>query len=254
MLLWREILSYKQNGWTGCATYWKLNANKNLFIGIDSYAKMESYRLQPHTVNPLKIQLIYQEKIFWESSMTSWNFIVCWIESILLELYTQPLEAKRLFKNIRYWMTVANICKTGCYGYVSSTYTVYYSIELFIRSFVLYFAQLIEKNQWIKMQRPNFQLIEDQPEKNYMRYVSQYKLDDMVTQKFIKTHFMPNEKIVELVFCTDGQNEAAELWGHTIKRDENETAGPILLFEFNESGRAVLHVYIAVCFLCTQNG
>lgn len=31
------------------------------------------------------------------------------------------------------------------------------------------------------MQRPNFQMIEDQPEKNYMRYVSQYKLDDMVT-------------------------------------------------------------------------
>lgn len=30
------------------------------------------------------------------------------------------------------------------------------------------------------MQRPNFQLIDDQPEKNYMRYVSQYKLDDMV--------------------------------------------------------------------------
>lgn len=31
-----------------------------------------------------------------------------------------------------------------------------------------------------KMQRPNFQMIEDSPEKNYMRYVSQYKLDDMV--------------------------------------------------------------------------
>lgn len=30
------------------------------------------------------------------------------------------------------------------------------------------------------MQRPNFQMIEDLPEKNYMRYVSQYKLDDMV--------------------------------------------------------------------------
>lgn len=30
------------------------------------------------------------------------------------------------------------------------------------------------------MQRPNFQMIEDLPEKNYMRFVSQYKLDDMV--------------------------------------------------------------------------
>lgn len=37
------------------------------------------------------------------------------------------------------------------------------------------------------MQRPNFQMIEDQPEKNYMRFVSQYKLDDMVIEliKFI---------------------------------------------------------------------
>lgn len=33
------------------------------------------------------------------------------------------------------------------------------------------------------MQRPNFQLIDDQPEKNYMRYVSQYKLDDLVNKQ-----------------------------------------------------------------------
>lgn len=31
------------------------------------------------------------------------------------------------------------------------------------------------------MQRPNFQMIDELPEKNYMRFVSQYKLDDMVT-------------------------------------------------------------------------
>lgn len=34
------------------------------------------------------------------------------------------------------------------------------------------------------MQRPNFQMIDDLPEKNYMRYVSQYKLDDMVWNTF----------------------------------------------------------------------
>lgn len=39
------------------------------------------------------------------------------------------------------------------------------------------------------MQRPNFQLIDDQPEKNYMRYVSQYKLDDMVNRQFFSRLF-----------------------------------------------------------------
>lgn len=31
------------------------------------------------------------------------------------------------------------------------------------------------------MNRPNFQQIEDSPEKNYMRYVGMYRLEDLVT-------------------------------------------------------------------------
>lgn len=54
---------------------------------------------------------------------------------------------------------------------------LYKNINFFVvfcvnESFVLY-------EIFSKMQRPNFQMIEDA--KNYMRYVSQYKLDDMVT-------------------------------------------------------------------------
>lgn len=40
------------------------------------------------------------------------------------------------------------------------------------------------------MQRPNFQMIEELPEKNYMRFISQYKLDDMVTG-LIESRFVP---------------------------------------------------------------
>lgn len=38
-------------------------------------------------------------------------------------------------------------------------------------------------NNFIKMNRPNFQMIEDSPEKNYMRYVSLYRLDDLVNHE-----------------------------------------------------------------------
>lgn len=71
------------------------------------------------------------------------------------------------------------------------------------------------------MQRPNFQFIEDQPEKNYMRFVSQYKLDDMVTKKNFIAFFI-NETTFqfrrfflaiknEFFPLIDGKAEAAEL-------------------------------------------
>lgn len=32
------------------------------------------------------------------------------------------------------------------------------------------------------MSRPNFQQIEDEPEKNYLKYVGLYRMDDMVSK------------------------------------------------------------------------
>lgn len=40
------------------------------------------------------------------------------------------------------------------------------------------------------MNRPNFQMIDDLPEKNYMRFVSMYRLDDMVNSNFLLTEFL----------------------------------------------------------------
>lgn len=51
------------------------------------------------------------------------------------------------------------------------------------------------------MLRPNFQMIEDQPEKNYMRYVSQYKLDDMVIELIEFTDL--NQKIYVIILKFD---------------------------------------------------
>lgn len=61
------------------------------------------------------------------------------------------------------------------------------------------------------MQRPNFQLIEDQPEKNYMRFVSQYKLDDMVMKEFFHLIICFSHILFILYKLSDGQVETFKL-------------------------------------------
>lgn len=87
------------------------------------------------------------------------------------------------------------------------------------------------------MQRPNFQMIEDLPEKNYMRYVSQYKLDDMVRLFYVFMIFLHSYFVlcfISFIF-SDGKIETSELRGNIVERYENETVESILFFKLNES-------------------
>lgn len=103
------------------------------------------------------------------------------------------------------------------------------------------------------MQRPNFQMIEDLPEKNYMRYVSQYKLDDMVTYIYVQFEAILKGTFIHIHY-SDGQIEDIKLRGHSSEGNENEAIESVLFFEFDKSRRAILHVYLVVCLLCSKIG
>lgn len=68
------------------------------------------------------------------------------------------------------------------------------------------------------MQRPNFQMIEDLPEKNYMRFVSQYKLDDMVSLIFdiFCSFAMSNRHVLQIEFNSLSYVIQFFYWFHLI--------------------------------------
>lgn len=66
----------------------------------------------------------------------------------------------------------------GCNVNKTNISVKYIFLELVVGSELFFVIIFINKNK-IKMQRPNFQLIEEA--KNDFRYIGMYRLDDMVT-------------------------------------------------------------------------
>ena len=100
-----------------------------------------------------------------------------------------------------YWLTARLLWLSHSIQTINSLSFTTWKVLFILRNFLSIFILLnqvvstsiftVIKNNIFKMQRPNFQMIEELPEKNYMRFVSQYKLDDMVSDlaKSIKQNY-----------------------------------------------------------------